>query len=436
MLNIPSSIDDPSYRYKMPRILSKQESRGNGKKTSIINLGDISRALKTDPVYLTKFFGYELCSEASYSNRECEGERVVVKGHHDPVAFQTVVDKFIEKYVLCPGCNLPETDMVVKKGLVVAACKACGWTGELDNGHRLANYIVRNPPSTDIGFDGKKKKTKEERQKERAAKAIKKKDEEDEETASYQSEWDEPKSSKEGREKEKKAKKEKKDKKEHNESRDHDAEHRGEVKEKKSKKEKKEKKEGKETDKRGAKDKKEKDDKSANESEEEELHHDGMAIAAVIQHLSDHVKSNPQTTKEDFFAEVRAQQVTKAFDHKLRVYVVVSALFPDGVLNADGVRHHSKCLREFTCKAKMSFADWIWGFEAYLAMNPTATKAWPLAVKALYDEELAEEEDILEYYKKTHDNPGFEASKKAIGPFLQWLETTGESDDDSSEDSE
>merc|ERR1712176_339210 len=114
-------------------------------------------------------------------NKEKEGERVVVNGHHDTPVFQTLVDKFIEKYVLCAGCNLPEIDMVVnKKGLIVATCKACGWNGELDNRHKLATYISKNAPSSGIGFDQKQdKKSKEDRQRERAAKQKKKNDDDE-----------------------------------------------------------------------------------------------------------------------------------------------------------------------------------------------------------------------------------------------------------------
>merc|ERR1712113_816081 len=51
-------------------------------------------------------------------------------------------------------------------GLVVATCKACNWNGELDNRHKLATYIAKNPPSSGIGFDEDKKdkKSKEDRQ--------------------------------------------------------------------------------------------------------------------------------------------------------------------------------------------------------------------------------------------------------------------------------
>merc|ERR1712039_543845 len=185
------------------------EGRGNGSKTGILNMGDVSRALKRDPVYITKFIGYELGAQSSYTNKENEGERVVINGHHDTPVFQNLVDKFIERYVLCTGCHLPEIDMVVKKGFIVATCKACGWSGELDNQHKLATYIVKNPPTTGIGFDGegggKEKKSRQERQAERAAKAKKKADGDDGEDEDDDDDDDEEKP------KEKKEKKEKKE---------------------------------------------------------------------------------------------------------------------------------------------------------------------------------------------------------------------------------
>merc|ERR1712039_704734 len=183
------------------------EGRGNGSKTGIMNMGDVARALKRDPVYITKFIGYELGAQSSYSNKENEGERVVINGHHDTPVFQNLVDKFIERYVLCTGCHLPEIDMVVKKGFIVATCKACGWSGELDNQHKLATYIVKNPPTTGIGFDGegggKEKKSRQERQAERASKAKKKggDDDEDEEDEDDDDDEEKPKEKKEKKEK-------------------------------------------------------------------------------------------------------------------------------------------------------------------------------------------------------------------------------------------
>jgi len=145
MCNIPSTNTDPSYRYKMPRIISQKEGRGNGKKTHIVNMGDVAHAIKRPPQYVTKWLGNELAADSSYTNKEGEGERSIVNGHHDTHVLQTCLDKFLGRYVLCPNCHLPEIDLIVKKK-VTATCKACGWAGDLDNGHKLAKFAIRNPP--------------------------------------------------------------------------------------------------------------------------------------------------------------------------------------------------------------------------------------------------------------------------------------------------
>merc|ERR1712217_431433 len=75
-----------------------------------------------------------------------EGERAIVNGHHDTIVFQGLLDKFIEMYVCCENCHLPEIFMVVKKGTIQGNCMACGWQGDLDNFHKFATFIQRNPP--------------------------------------------------------------------------------------------------------------------------------------------------------------------------------------------------------------------------------------------------------------------------------------------------
>jgi len=146
MINIPSTCDDPAYRYKMPKLVSKKEGRGNGSKTCIVNMGDVARALKRPPQYTTKWFGLELVAQSTYSNKEGTGERAIVNGHHDTDVFQASLDKFISKYVCCKNCKLPEIDLAVKKDMVVGRCCACGWMGDLDNNHKIAVFIAKNPP--------------------------------------------------------------------------------------------------------------------------------------------------------------------------------------------------------------------------------------------------------------------------------------------------
>merc|ERR1712194_802805 len=181
-------------------------------------------------------------------NKEGEGERTIINGHHETKVFQDLLDKFIEKYVLCKNCNLPEIDMVVKKGAIMAGCKACGWKGELDGAHKVATFIVKNPPDSGIGFDadtGKKAEaSREEKLKARAE--SKRLEEEGGGGGDEASEGEDEKPKKEKKDKkdkkEKKEKKAKKEKKEKGDDDDDDDDEDGEKKEKKEKKVKKEKK--------------------------------------------------------------------------------------------------------------------------------------------------------------------------------------------------
>ena len=91
MCNIPSYIDDPSYRYKMPKIQTRIEGRGNGIKTNMVNMVDVARALKTNPAYITKYMGGELGAVSTYTHAE---DKSIVNGAHETSTAQQLVDKF------------------------------------------------------------------------------------------------------------------------------------------------------------------------------------------------------------------------------------------------------------------------------------------------------------------------------------------------------
>merc|ERR1712012_1262389 len=171
-------------------------------------------------------------------------------------------------------------------------------------------------------------------------------------------------------------------------------------------------------------------EEKASYEEDQELAFDDEIMAGVVKDIACYVQHKDNLTVHDFFQEVRAQQVTKAFDHKLRMYAVVSALFPEGTLDANKVRSRSEFITAFITNGTLPFADWVWGFEAYMAANPAAAKTWALTLKVLYDEDLAEEEEILAYYKKGHhSSPGFDLSQKAVAPLIKWLESTSDGED-------
>jgi translation initiation factor 5 len=142
-LNIGASNDDASYRYKMPPLSTKIEGRGNGIKTVIVNMSDVAKALHVDTAYPTKFFGVELGAQSKYDKAS---DRAVVNGAHQTKDLQNLLGKFIDIFVLCPNCKLPETVMSVKKGTIRVDCAACGYNDALKTDHKLTTYILKNPP--------------------------------------------------------------------------------------------------------------------------------------------------------------------------------------------------------------------------------------------------------------------------------------------------
>jgi translation initiation factor 5 len=80
---------------------------------------------------------------------DAKAERYIVNGAHDANTLQDILDGFIIKFVLCPGCNNPETRLSVKKKRIDQVCVACGYRGELLHNHRLMQYIMNHPPDGD-----------------------------------------------------------------------------------------------------------------------------------------------------------------------------------------------------------------------------------------------------------------------------------------------
>ncbi|KAF9178936.1 hypothetical protein BGZ51_007353 [Haplosporangium sp. Z 767] len=143
-LNIGGQSDDAFYRYKMPRLVSKIEGKGNGIKTVIPNMSDIARALSRPSTYPTKYFGCELGAQVKCDEKT---DRYIVNGAHDAAKLQQLLNGFIQKFVLCPSCGNPETDIIVDKtNTIQMYCNACGRRNKGENIHKLATFIVKNPP--------------------------------------------------------------------------------------------------------------------------------------------------------------------------------------------------------------------------------------------------------------------------------------------------
>jgi translation initiation factor 5 len=157
--------------------MGKVEGRGNGIKTAIPNMTQLAFSLHRDPAEVTKFFGTELGAQTTWDK---DTERSIVNGAHTTQDLQTNLFKYIEKFVLCPNCRLPETgtDLLYfvrrvlqrtsglkrpeykmkKDDTIFSKCAACGASEMLDMTHKLTTFILAQ--------DKKLKKDKKDKEKE------------------------------------------------------------------------------------------------------------------------------------------------------------------------------------------------------------------------------------------------------------------------------
>jgi translation initiation factor 5 len=159
-VNVRRDVTDPFYRYKMEKLQSKIEGKGNGIKTVVVNLNTVAQALARPPSYVIKYFGFELGAQA---NAKPTDDRWIINGAHDAPKLQDYLDGFIDKFVLCKKCKNPETEVILKDRIVLD-CKACGQRSDVDPRLKLSTFILRKTPTK----GGKKdKKARREKKKEK-----------------------------------------------------------------------------------------------------------------------------------------------------------------------------------------------------------------------------------------------------------------------------
>jgi len=158
--NIPRDVEDAFYRYKMPLVKTKVESQGNGVKTVIVNCSDVAKSLNRNPDHLSKFFGFEFGAVTMVQNG-----KYIIRGSQDVEPLQKALDVFIEKFVLCGVCRLPETVINIKGTRMFLNCRACGQINECDPNNKLVAYIIKHEGK---GFTEKDKIEKPKTTKQRA----------------------------------------------------------------------------------------------------------------------------------------------------------------------------------------------------------------------------------------------------------------------------
>ncbi|XP_022768252.1 probable eukaryotic translation initiation factor 5-1 [Durio zibethinus] len=149
-----ANSDDAFYRYKMPKMITKIEGRGNGIKTNVVNMVEIAKALARPASYTTKYFGCELGAQSKFDEKAGTS---LVNGAHDTAKLAGLLESFIKKYVQCYGCGNPETEIVITKTqMITLKCAACGFVSDVDMRDKLTTFILKNPPEAKKSSKDKK----------------------------------------------------------------------------------------------------------------------------------------------------------------------------------------------------------------------------------------------------------------------------------------
>ncbi|KAK1403641.1 putative eukaryotic translation initiation factor 5-1 [Heracleum sosnowskyi] len=111
--------------YKMPITIKKIEGRGNGIKTTVVKMVDITKSLGRYVAYTTKYFGCELGAQSKFNEKFGASH---VNGTHDTAKLAGLLENFIKKYVQCYGCGNPETKIIITKNQMVTLEMCSMWT--------------------------------------------------------------------------------------------------------------------------------------------------------------------------------------------------------------------------------------------------------------------------------------------------------------------
>lgn len=128
--NIKTSDTDLNYRYKMPYVQLKVETN----KTLILNIKDIAKSLHVLDLWIIKYISFKSGSISQHNS---------INGFFTIVQINTYIDDFINHYVLCIKCKLPETYLLVENNQLVSVCNSCGTRNKIKN-HKLNNLIIKS----------------------------------------------------------------------------------------------------------------------------------------------------------------------------------------------------------------------------------------------------------------------------------------------------
>lgn len=420
-----TAVDDPEYRYKMPSIQGKVEGRGNGIKTAIPNMTQVALALHRDPGEVTKFFGTELGAQTTWTP---ETERSIVNGAHTTNDLQQKVFAYIEQFVLCPNCRLPETHYSIKNGCIYHKCGACGAKTMVDMQHKLTTYILAQ--SKKKKKDGKDKKDKKDRKHKKDADA----------SEDGEAKKDKKKKSKD-QDKKKKKKKDKKDRADEEGEAGDEAEPSAAgaaaAAEEPDEEPEDEEEEGEGEDEEGAE-----EPSTLDALADEEMSAMETGIANLRQLLADESEASPDAIYE----RVTTHQAASMMPLSSCAYVMVQVFFDENIIKGGQIIRRAPALQRLVqSDANKFMARHLLGAleEFFCRFHTEKSNLFPLVLKQLYDLDVLEEEVILDWACAgvTHQfsptsvsAPELNELRAAADKFIEWLREADEEEEEEEEE--
>jgi len=101
--------------------MTEPSSRIFGPKTIIFNFNDICSNMNRDPRQVLKFLSKEMATAAS-----TDGGRAIFQGKFNNNSITQLLNVYCNKYVVCPICKRPDTNIEKEDRFLFLICEACG----------------------------------------------------------------------------------------------------------------------------------------------------------------------------------------------------------------------------------------------------------------------------------------------------------------------
>lgn len=99
----------------------KVKGHHEGTRTVISNFGQVATCVRRAPEHLLKFLTKELASSA-----EIKGDRLILSRKLASKDINEKIEKYANRFVLCPKCKKPDTELNEEMGKTFLRCLACG----------------------------------------------------------------------------------------------------------------------------------------------------------------------------------------------------------------------------------------------------------------------------------------------------------------------